>query len=162
MQALRVLMLLIGSTVALQLTPMKAASRVTSQRAGVGPVMGPFDFLAFGKAGASVSLFEPCKPCGLCKDRSLFCGFLVHAVQHILVSDSGRANKIKAMIETGQISFADAAKEYSTCPSSAKGGDLGTFAEGAMVGAFNDYCFDVRRSRARAPVLLPVRSPSCC
>ena len=74
---------------------------------------------------------------------------MVFCAQHILVSDNGRANKIKALIETGQISFADAAKEYSTCPSSAKGGDLGTFAEGAMVGAFNDYCFDVRRSHAR-------------
>ena len=60
----------------------------------------------------------------------------------ILVTDSGRARFIKDQIESGKITFANAAKEYSTCPSASKGGDLGTFAPGAMVGAFNDYCFD--------------------
>ena len=76
--------------------------------------MGVFDFLAFGKAGAS----------------------------HILVSDMNRARYVKGEIEQGRMTFAAAAKEFSTCPSSSKGGDLGTFGEGAMVGPFNDYCFD--------------------
>ena len=61
---------------------------------------------------------------------------------HILVPDNGRANFIKGQIEAGEISFAAAAKEYSTCPSSSKGGDLGLFAPGAMVAQFNDYCFN--------------------
>jgi len=90
------------------LPAQRTAARHASARAGV------FDFLAFGKAGAS----------------------------HILVSDNARAQRIKAQIEAGQVNFADAAREFSTCPSGAKGGDLGTFGPGQMVGAFNDYCFD--------------------
>ena len=82
--------------------------------------MGMFDFLAFGKAGAS----------------------------HILVSDMNRARYVKGEIEKGRFTFAAAAKEFSTCPSAAKGGDLGTFGEGAMVGPFNDYCFGACRSRS--------------
>ena len=73
-----------------------------------------FDFLAFGKAGAS----------------------------HILLNDMSRARYVKDESEKGRITFADAAREYSTCPSGSKGGDLGTFSPGDMVGAFNDYCFD--------------------
>ena len=61
--------------------------------------MGLFDFLAVGKAGAS----------------------------HILVSDKAYANKVLAEIKSGKISFEDAAKTYSTCPSASKGGSLGTF-----------------------------------
>uniref|UniRef100_A0A7S2N564 Peptidyl-prolyl cis-trans isomerase n=1 Tax=Haptolina brevifila TaxID=156173 RepID=A0A7S2N564_9EUKA len=76
--------------------------------------MGLFDFLAVGKAGAS----------------------------HILLSDSGRARFIKDQIDAGKLSFADAAREFSTCPSASKGGDLGTFGRGAMVGPFDSYCFD--------------------
>ena len=78
------------------------------------PAMGLFDFLAFGKAGAS----------------------------HILVTDRAYATKIKREIDSGKASFEEMAKIHSTCPSASKGGDLGTFGEGQMVGAFNDYCFD--------------------
>ena len=88
--------------------PTAAASRTASLK------MGPFDFLAFGKAGAS----------------------------HILVSDRSRASYIKGEIEKGKINFASAAREFSTCPSASKGGDLGTFGRGQMVGAFDAYCFD--------------------
>lgn len=58
--------------------------------------------------------------------------------------DNGEADAsaLKARIESGDISFADAAKEYSTCPSAARGGDLGTFKKGAMVPEFDAVCFD--------------------
>ena len=52
------------------------------------------------------------------------------------------AANVKSMIESGQMSFADAAQKYSTCPSSTKGGDLGTFKKGAMVPEFDAICFD--------------------
>ena len=45
-------------------------------------------------------------------------------------------------VESGDMSFEAAAKEYSTCPSAAKGGDLGAFPRGAMVGPFDSYCYD--------------------
>ena len=93
----------------------QVASRPSlSTMRNVSPMMGPFDFLAFGQAAAS----------------------------HILLSDGGRANYIKQQIEDGKISFAAAAKEFSQCPSASKGGELGTFKPGDMVGPFNDYCFD--------------------
>merc|ERR1711871_1776996 len=60
---------------------------------------------------------------------------------HILLDDGGRANFIKGQIERGELSFEKAAREFSTCPSSSKGGDLGLFAPGAMVPQFDDYCF---------------------
>ena len=44
-----------------------------------------------------------------------------------------RAKDLKARIVQGGISFADAAQEFSTCPSASRGGDLGSFKRGAMV-----------------------------
>jgi len=52
-----------------------------------------------------------------------------------------RAAGLKARIASGEISFADAAKEFSTCPSAARGGDLGTFKRGAMVPEFDEAVF---------------------
>ena len=52
------------------------------------------------------------------------------------------AASIKARIESGELSFADAAKEYSSCPSASRGGDLGTFKRGAMVPEFDEVCFN--------------------
>jgi len=49
---------------------------------------------------------------------------------------------IKSEIEGGA-KFADQATEYSDCPSSAKGGDLGTFGRGAMVPEFDSAAFDL-------------------
>lgn len=48
-------------------------------------------------------------------------------------SGQAEAEALKSKIEAGEVAFANAAQEYSTCPSSAKGGDLGTFGKGAMV-----------------------------
>jgi len=53
-----------------------------------------------------------------------------------------RAADLKVAIESGEISFADAAAEFSTCPSAARGGDLGTFKRGAMVPEFDSMVFD--------------------
>ncbi|SMC29321.1 peptidyl-prolyl cis-trans isomerase C [Clostridium acidisoli DSM 12555] len=60
--------------------------------------------------------------------------------KHILVDTEDKALKIKKEIQEGK-SFEDAAREYSTCPSKAQGGDLGSFTRGQMVPEFEDVAF---------------------
>ena len=47
---------------------------------------------------------------------------------------------IKAEIEGG-LSFEEAARQHSDCPSSSQGGDLGSFGRGMMVPEFEDVAF---------------------
>jgi peptidyl-prolyl cis-trans isomerase C len=47
---------------------------------------------------------------------------------------------IKAEIDGGA-EFADAARQHSDCPSSAQGGDLGSFGRGMMVPEFEESAF---------------------
>lgn len=61
--------------------------------------------------------------------------------RHILVDNEEKCAALKADIEGG-IDFADAAKTNSTCPSSAKGGDLGKFGPGQMVPEFDKAVFN--------------------
>ena len=73
------------------------------------------------------------------------------AARHILVADEGLCQNIKADIESGT-DFAELAKEHSTCPSAAKGGDLGTFRERAMVKEFNDVVFTAELNQVHGPI----------
>lgn len=68
--------------------------------------------------------------------------------------DDGEAQavKLKERISSGDISFADAAQEYSTCPSGARGGDLGTFKRGAMVPEFDEVCFNAELGGLEGPI----------
>lgn len=54
---------------------------------------------------------------------------------HILVKDKETAEKIYERIRKGE-NFQSLARQYSTCPSKSKGGDLGWFKEGQMVAPF--------------------------
>lgn len=60
--------------------------------------------------------------------------------RHILVEDEATAKEIIKELEGGA-DFAELAKEKSTGPSGARGGDLGYFKKGAMVPAFSDAAF---------------------
>lgn len=71
---------------------------------------------------------------------------------HILVSDEAQANDILAKIQASEISFEDAAKQFSSCPSSAEGGNLGDFGRGQMVPEFDQACFDMEIGEIRGPV----------
>lgn len=78
----------------------------------------------------------------------------VHEVRasHILVKTRPEAVKIKKEIESGQISFEDAAREYSLCPSGQNGGDLGYFNRKQMVQQFSDTAFDLKVGQISVPV----------
>lgn len=60
---------------------------------------------------------------------------------HILVDTAETAKEILAKIESGALSFEDAAKEYSSCPSKENGGSLGDFSRGQMVPEFDSAVF---------------------
>lgn len=51
--------------------------------------------------------------------------------------------EIEGRIASGEIEFAQAASEYSDCPSGADGGALGVFGRGAMVPAFEQAAFSL-------------------
>ncbi len=58
---------------------------------------------------------------------------------HILIKDQGLARELHKKIKTGA-NFAALARDFSTCPSKSKGGDLGWFGTGKMVPEFERAC----------------------
>lgn len=74
------------------------------------------------------------------------------SAKHILVDDESRCREILASIESGDSSFEDAAMAHSSCPSSARGGDLGEFGRGQMVPEFETAAFDAAVGEVVGPV----------
>ncbi|MBP2034203.1 peptidyl-prolyl cis-trans isomerase C [Clostridium algifaecis] len=73
------------------------------------------------------------------------------SAKHILVDSEEKANKISKEISDG-MSFEDAAKKYSSCPSKAQGGDLGEFSRGQMVPEFEEVAFKLNVGIISKPV----------
>ena len=72
---------------------------------------------------------------------------------HILVDSEEKALEILSKIEGGEMSFGDAAKEYSSCPSGQRGGNLGDFGRGQMVPEFDKAVFELEVGEiTKAPV----------
>lgn len=71
---------------------------------------------------------------------------------HILVDTEEEASKILADIKSGAVSFEDAAKKSSKCPSSQNGGNLGDFTKGQMVPEFDEACFNMNEGELKGPV----------
>ena len=63
-----------------------------------------------------------------------------------------KANEILKEITEGGITFEDAARKYSSCPSSQQGGSLGEFGRGQMVPEFDQACFDMETGEVRGPI----------
>jgi len=74
------------------------------------------------------------------------------SARHILVSDETFCKELKEKINSGELTFEQAAKENSTCPSRAKGGELGTFGQGQMVPEFDKVVFNDEVGVVHGPV----------
>lgn len=70
---------------------------------------------------------------------------------HILINTEEEAKDILEKINNGT-SFGDAAREYSTCPSKDRGGDLGEFSPGQMVPEFEEVVFTMDVGSISGPV----------
>ncbi len=62
---------------------------------------------------------------------------------HILVDKHSQALALISKIREGE-DFRNVARQYSTCPSKKKGGDLGWFAKGQMVPEFEKAAFNLK------------------
>ena len=73
------------------------------------------------------------------------------SARHILVETEAKCSELKAEIEGGT-DFADVAKQHSTCPSGAQGGELGEFGPGQMVKEFDEVVFSGDLNTVHGPV----------
>jgi len=74
------------------------------------------------------------------------------AASHILVDSEEQANEIMGKIQSGEMTFENAAMEFSTCPSAGRGGSLGEFGRGQMVAEFDQACFEMQVGELRGPI----------
>lgn len=74
------------------------------------------------------------------------------SARHILVDSEAYCQELKDKINSGEVSFEEAAKANSTCPSGAQGGDLGTFGQGQMVPEFDQVVFNDEVGVVHGPV----------
>ena len=72
------------------------------------------------------------------------------SAKHILVDSEEKA--IKEKISNGEMSFEEAAGQFSTCPSGQQGGDLGEFGRGMMVPEFEEAAFTLELNTVSEPV----------
>jgi peptidyl-prolyl cis-trans isomerase C len=79
-------------------------------------------------------------------------GVTTICAEHILVRTEDEAKQILQDIKSGKISFEDAAKKNSQCPSGENGGNLGYFGRGAMVKEFEDVAFVTGKNEISEPV----------
>ena len=71
---------------------------------------------------------------------------------HILVKKRKDAVAIRKDIKEGRITFEEAAKQYSLCPTGVNGGDLGYFNRNRMDQQFTDRAFDLKLNELSEPV----------
>ena len=86
------------------------------------------------------------------ENKEKFVSGLTFSASHILVDSEDKANELLAQIKAGDITFEEAAAQYSSCPSGKNGGDLGQFGQGQMVPEFENACAAMEVGELSAPV----------
>ncbi len=71
--------------------------------------------------------------------------------KHILVDHEHEAQDLIKKLEDGK-TFEELALNYSNCPSSKQGGDLGTFGKGMMVKPFEQAVLELEPGTVSGPV----------
>ena len=71
--------------------------------------------------------------------------------RHILVKTKEQCEDLKTKILAGA-DFTEVAKQFSTCPSSRQGGNLGEFTPGQMVKEFDEVVFSGQVNTVLGPV----------
>ena len=108
--------------------------------------------MALGEAMKDITVSEEeAKEYYKANENQFMAGETVHA-KHILVDDEDKCQEILEKIVAEEITFEDAAKEFSTCPSKQQGGDLGAFTRGQMVKEFEDAAFAAEIGHVVGPV----------
>jgi len=74
------------------------------------------------------------------------------SAKHILVQDEAKCQELKDKITSGDMTFEEAARDSSLCPSGVKGGDLGRFGQGQMVPEFDKVVFNDEVGVLHGPV----------
>jgi len=74
------------------------------------------------------------------------------SASHILVDSEEKAKELLEKINEGEISFEDAARKESSCPSAESGGNLGEFTRGQMVPEFDEAVFKMSVGEITGPV----------
>ena len=82
---------------------------------------------------------------------------------HILTATEAESQNVKEQIAKGELAFEEAAMQFSSCDSAARGGMLGKFGPGTMVKEFDAVVFGVGDSGDKpeypcAEVIGPVRT----
>lgn len=72
--------------------------------------------------------------------------------RHILVDTEEECESILGKIENGEMTFIEAAKAYSVCPTGKCGGDLGEFGYGEMEEDFEEAAFAAEVGKIEGPV----------
>ncbi len=86
------------------------------------------------------------------ENKSALGGGEVLDASHILVATEEEAARVRGEIESGALSFEEAAAKYSSCPSKEAGGALGEFGRGQMVPEFEEACLAMEVGALSAPV----------
>lgn len=107
---------------------------------------------AVNKALSSIKVTDEAAKKFFDENPAQFIGQSTVSASHILVDSEEKANEIMAQINAGEVSFEDAAKAHSSCPSREQGGSLGEFGRGQMVPEFDEACFSMEVGELRGPV----------